>query len=514
MTLTSPHTKAEKEETNTMATVNIALAQVKQESNTFSPVLCELNDFLREGLYFGEEIIEHLGDKGEIGGFMERAKMEQMDFELFPILRARSTASGRIKQDVFEFFVERLKSGLEHIPPIDMLFLTLHGAAASEKEDDVEGALLQAARTVIGEQVPIVATFDHHANITRRIIENTTILVGYETQPHDLYGTGKIGADVMFSLLRGEYSPTVAWHKIPMVAPQDNFRTAAGPMKEWFDLARELEREPGVIKISLFPMQPWLDVLEAGWTTVVYTDNDPSLARRLSARLAEKAWELREAFWQFSRVAPEEIMKQVAEASEGPILVSDIADTVLGGAPGDSTCLLSAMLKQSISFPVLLPMYDPEVVDEAFAVGEGATLTTAIGGKKDNVFSKPVKVTGTVGKIAEGICIDIKERPYRRIKRGRTVILQVGSITILVGEDRGIGGVHPAVYRFFGINPEEAKMIVVKTGGNFQYFLPMSKDLILSDCPGMGQSDLRKFQWVRAPRPLYPIDSLEGWKAE
>jgi microcystin degradation protein MlrC len=299
-----------------------------------------------------------------------------------------------------------------------------------------------------------------------------------------------------------------------MVAPQDNFRTAAGPMKEWFDLARELESDPRVIKISLFPMQPWLDVQEAGWTAVVYTDNDPSLARQLSARLADKAWELREQFWKFERVAPEELLRQVAEASEGPILVSDIADTVLGGAPGDSTCLLHALLKQNYSFPVLLPMYDPEVVDRAFSVGEGNSLTTFLGGKRDNVFSKPVEVTGTVAALTEGMCIDIKERPYRRIKRGRTVILQVGSISLLVGEDRGIGGVHPDVYRYFGFEPENAKMIVVKTGGNFQYFTPICKDLILADCPGMGQSDLRNFTWNRAPRPLYPIDSLEKWKAE
>jgi microcystin degradation protein MlrC len=43
-------------------------------------------------------------------------------------------------------------------------------------------------------------------------------------------------------MLRGEIHPTVAWQKIPMITPQDQFLTSEGPMKEWFDLARQMAR--------------------------------------------------------------------------------------------------------------------------------------------------------------------------------------------------------------------------------------------------------------------------------
>jgi microcystin degradation protein MlrC len=61
-------------------------------------------------------------------------------------------------------------------------------------------------------------------------------------------------------------------------------------MKIWFDLAREMETRPGVISVSTYPMQPWLDVEEGGWASIVYTDNDPELADELAKELTRKVW--------------------------------------------------------------------------------------------------------------------------------------------------------------------------------------------------------------------------------
>ncbi len=69
--------------------------------------------------------------------------------------------------------------------------------------------------------------------------------------------------------------------KIPMIAPADRGSTDEPPMKEWFDAARRMERQPGVVAVSTFPVQPWLDVDELGWATAAITDGDPGLARRL-----------------------------------------------------------------------------------------------------------------------------------------------------------------------------------------------------------------------------------------
>ena len=79
-----------------------------------------------------------------------------------------------------------------------------------------------------------------------------------------------------------------------------------------------------------------------------------------------------------------------------------------------------------------------------------------------------------------------------------------------------MAGIHPDIYRHFGIEPAEAKIIVMKTGSNFQYYEPIMKELIRVDCPGVAQADLTKFEWVRAPRPIYPMDKdkMNSWEAD
>lgn len=501
--------------------MKIAIAQVKQETNTFSPVPCTLKDFEQSGLYYDTNFLDKMKGKAEIGAFLDVVEAEGIDIELIPILRAVGTAGGRVEAKALEFFEEKLVSGLKKALPLDGIFLSLHGAGCTEELDDMEGYLLSVIRKVVGQRVPIVVTLDHHANITKQMIELADLMVGYETQPHKPYETGKKGARLFLSLLKNKFTPTVSWEKIPLIVGyHERLNTAEGePMKEWFDLARELEKKPGVISISNFPMQPWMDIKEAGLSTVVYTDNKPELARQLASELANKAWKLRERFWKSDRLSSEEAIKYAVKAKEGSIILSDPADAVFGGAPGDSTCLLKEMLRQKISCTALIPMYDPEVCHQAVQAGKGSEITVKVGGKCDSIFSKPVEVRGKVTGISSGFEVDpTKGREYNPgpcsfITQRGTIVLEVGSIKLLISESRLMAGIHPDIYRHFGIEPAEAKIIVMKTGTNFQYYESIMKELMLVDCPGCSQADLTKFEWVRAPRPIYPMDKMDNWKA-
>jgi microcystin degradation protein MlrC len=96
---------------------------------------------------------------------------------------------------------------------------------------------------------------------------------------------------VLFRMVDGIMTPTVAMRKAPMITHQEQYLTRKPPMKVWFDLAREMETRPGVISVSTYPMQPWLDVEEGGWASIVYTDDDPELADELAKELTRKVWE-------------------------------------------------------------------------------------------------------------------------------------------------------------------------------------------------------------------------------
>lgn len=248
--------------------MRIAVAEIAQETDSFSPMVASLADFEAFGLYFGDEILERMRGVGPIGGFLQVAAEQDGPVELLSIVRAWGGAGGTITGETLGFLTERLLTGLKKSLPLDAIFLALHGAAASEKEDDVEGHVLSAVREVVGDGIPIAVCLDHHANITERMVACADVLIGHETQPHDPVATGRKTARVLFDILKGNIHPTVAWQKIPMITPQDQFLTTQGPMQEWFDLAREMERRPGVIDVSPYPMQPRLDVAEGGWAVV------------------------------------------------------------------------------------------------------------------------------------------------------------------------------------------------------------------------------------------------------
>lgn len=490
--------------------MRIAIASIGQETCSFTPTRTTVDTFAQYGLYEGAEILETMHDVGPIGGFFAAAQEENLDLTPLPLIRGWAGAAGPLTDDTLAFFEQKVIDGLRAVQPIDGFFFSLHGAAAAETRLDVEGALLAAARSVLGDDVPIIAPLDHHANITGRMIDLLDGLVGHRTQPHDPFNTGKLAAHLLFATLRGDVNPTMAWCNIPMLTHQEQFLTARGPMKRWFARAFEMEEQPGVLSVSPFPMQPWLDVPEGGWSTVVVTDGDSTLAQKLADELAQMAWAMRDEFWIFESIPPEEAVHRAENAAEGVVLLSDTGDSVFGGAPGDSTCLLKEMLRQEIASIALVPMVDPEVVEIAVQAGQGSEISVALGGKLASAYNQPIDVTARVAAIGGGrLHADIIG--LESFDAGRSVLLEMGPIHIVVSETEGVGGNHPIVYRQFGVEPAEAKMVVMKTASNFQCYADMTAEIIRVDTPGPTMSHLEQFAWQHMPRPIYPLDELAAW---
>ena len=297
-----------------------------------------------------------------------------------------------------------------------------------------------------------------------------------------------------------------------MITPQDQFLTAVGPMKVWFDRAREFERQPGVLDVSPYPMQPWLDVAEGGWAVVVHTDRDPELARRIAAEMAALAWSLRKEFWKSERVEPAEAVRQAVAAEDGLVILSDTGDSVYGGAPGDNTRLLRELLEQQVPCLSLVPVVDEQAVAAAMAAGVSARVTLKVGGRNDHQFSQPVTLQGRVAAISDGLTAEIPDRGICHL--GRTVLIECGAVCVVLLDNRSFAINHPLLYSHLGIDVAQAKMVVVKTASNFQFFAPWRKRLIRVDTPGTTQSNLSAFHWKRLPRPIDPFEEIVNWKPE
>jgi microcystin degradation protein MlrC len=127
-------------------------------------------------------------------------------------------------------------------------------------------------------------------------------------------------------------------------------------MKEWFDIARRFEDEGKALSISLFPMQPWLDVYEAGWSVVVVTDNNQIAAQEIAVELANHAWSKREHFMVLENMAVNDAIAFADDPKQGKVLLSDTGDSVLGGSSGDSTVILKALLEREMQHTALVPV--------------------------------------------------------------------------------------------------------------------------------------------------------------
>ncbi|MCC7421585.1 MAG: M81 family metallopeptidase [Planctomycetaceae bacterium] len=492
--------------------MRIAVAEIVQETGSFSPMAADLKDFEPYGLFFGDEIFERVPDAGPIGGFREIAAQQKTPVIQLPLVRAWGGAGGTITSATFDFLSRELSERLRAAMPVDAVFLSLHGAAASENEDDVEGSLLEDVRRIVGPTTPIVVAVDHHANITRRMVENANALIGHETQPHDPKETGRKAAGILFRMLNDGLRVTVAWQKIPMITPQDQFLTSQGPMKEWFDLARSMERRARVVDVSPYPMQPWLDVREGGWAVVVHTDNDLPLAQSLAAEMARAAWSRRAEFWRSERVAAADAVRQAATVDSGLVILSDTGDSVYGGAPGDSTVILSELVRQNVPTLTLVPLIDPHALEAALKTGVGSRFEAEVGARIDARYYKPVRIVGRVAAVSQGVTVELPERGVCDI--GRAALIEVGQVRLVLIEDRTFAINHPVLYWHLGLDVAAARGVVVKTASNFQFFAPWRTRLIRVDSPGMTQSDLTAFTWKRTPRPIYPFDPIENWKPE
>jgi microcystin degradation protein MlrC len=78
-----------------------------------------------------------------------------------PSNRVSADAFARICNETVADLRAALADGL------DGIYLDLHGAAVAQGADDAEGELLQRLRALAGPTLPIVASLDLHANVTR-----------------------------------------------------------------------------------------------------------------------------------------------------------------------------------------------------------------------------------------------------------------------------------------------------------------------------------------------------------
>src|SRR4051794_29256074 len=103
--------------------MRIAVAELAQETDSFSPLRAGVAEFESYGLFRGNEILERMRDAGPIGGFLEIAAEQPEKAELVPLLRAWAGAGGPIADAAFAQLRAELIDRLRAAGPVDAVFL-------------------------------------------------------------------------------------------------------------------------------------------------------------------------------------------------------------------------------------------------------------------------------------------------------------------------------------------------------------------------------------------------------
>lgn len=487
--------------------MRLAFALLSQETNTFNPVPSEVANFVTFGYHRGPDVVAASDRSPHVAGFLAGVAGSNPEsvVEVVPLVAANAVAGGRLSGPALAQLTDDLLVELHAAGSVDGVGLLLHGACVADGEDDVDGHLLAAVREVVGEEIPLVVGLDHHANLTRRMVRHATAIIGHRTQPHDTFETAALVADLLVRVVDGAASPTMSWRKLPLLSHVERFLTAEPPMATWFDRARAMELRPGVLHASPFPVQPWLDVDELGWSALVVTDGDRALAERCADELADLAWSLRDTFQEMDSLLPVDALAVAAERP-GLTVICDTGDSVRAGAAGDSPVLLAEVLRRG-GPRTLLTIVDPAAVARASLARVGETVEVRVGGVLSGMF-EPVLLRGTVRSIDDLILRPDDGFPLGEVIAGPTVVLDADVATVVLTTVAGVAGNHPVQFTQLGIDPAVYEAVVIKTATNSQHYRHLGTDVVRARTPGPSQTDLATLPWRTLPT-LHPFTQLE-----
>ena len=494
--------------------MRVVIAQMKHETNTYSPVPTPLSRFTAGGTVPLEGRAAYEAYKGTgsaIGAFIDLA--EEAGAEISIPVAANAWPSGPVEDAAYEHIVERICADVAQ--GCDAVLLDLHGAMVTQSHEDGEGELLRRLR-VINSDVPIGVALDMHANFYPAIAEHATAVAGYQTYPHiDMDGTGMRAGQAIFALLAGRAKPTMAWGNRPMLPHVMRQASEDEPNRRLQQRCIEMEKQ-GALCATVFVGFPHADIENAGLSAVVVTDGDVALARKLCDELLDIAWSEREKFvYEIEPLAQSmERACQLATnktAGSGPIVLLDHYDNCASGGTMDTMTVLGAILDAGLEDVAAFAIYDPAAVQRMIGAGIGAQVTVSLGGKLDmpsiGLKGMPREVTGLVRRISDGRYVN--RGPMARGERndmGPSVVLDTGKVEIVVISNH----VEPhdiAAFTAVGIDPMAKRFVMLKSRVHWRAGLGAMASAVV-ECAGTGvcTSDYSTLRFNKVRRPIYPLD--------
>lgn len=420
---------------------------------------------------------------------------------------------GEISKKDFQEILMQTRDNLASAGPFDGVVVFGHGAGITDDGLDADGPYLALVREIVGVDTPVVCILDFHANVSAEMVAAVDAIVAYRTNPHvDVADCAREAAIILCDLLSGVRTVR-AWCQLPMRVPQLSQLTREHePFGAAVNRAAEL-LDDGVLNISVlggFSLADTTDALAAVVVTAI--SSDEQLAKNVAHDVASTLWN--ERFRCRLTTTSLHDAVEIVKGNSQRWILSDGSDNPGGGAQGNTVHVLKALVEAGVDGVQSAVHIDAELVNEAWKAGVGAVIRAEFNrGQADEIsgeFSTDAEVlslsrgpfTPTTGVYA-GATLSV----------GRACALRIGGAVVGVGS-RKRQCADPDTMRHVGCNPEDARVIVVKSRGHFRAgfegFVP-DDHIIEVGAPGVATNDLGSVTWLNARTDVFPFVSDVEW---
>jgi microcystin degradation protein MlrC len=482
--------------------MRIAIAGFKHETNTFAPSKATWDDFVRGYSYSpmvsGNAVFKAVaGANIPVAGFI--AEAQKSGHTVVPITWCAASPSAHVTEDAFERIADMITAGIRQAWPVDAIYLDLHGAMVTEHLDDGEGELLRRVRAVVGDQIPVIASFDSHANITAQMVHHAEGLVGYRTYPHvDMAETGARAFAFLQRRFEGMPRPAVAVRRIPFLIPLCWQSTEIQPGKRLYAAIEGLESD-SVVSVSFATGFPAADFPECGPMVLAYgltqADADQAadtLADAVIAAESEFAGTLYDADQAAMRAM------EIAATARKPVVIADTQDNPGAGGDSDTTGILRALIRNGVKRAAIGLIVDKAAALAAHAAGVGNRIQIKLGGRSRIPGDSPLEAEFIVEAISDG-AFDATGPFFRgfHLNLGPSACLRIDDIRIVVASVK-VQMADQAMFRFVGIEPTAQAVLVLKSSVHFRAdFNAIAEEILICASPGPMVADTTQIPWKR-----------------
>ena len=329
----------------------VFIAGIFHETHSFTGDTTGLEGFV---IHRGAEILARRGDASQMDGFLS-AWPNAKAGRWCPAPSIPAARRGTVDHAVFETFWSEVKPVLEKAlaEGLDAIHLSLHGAMVTSACDDPEGELMARIRATPGaENLPMYCVGDLHGTMTPQDGRAVGLHDLLPRMPaHRRSSTARCcPPNLLARCLKTGVRPKHLVLVTPIVWPPTGTGTRDGPMRALEDAARRMEKEiPGVLAVNIVGGYAFSDVPYAGVAFSIITEGDEAAAQEGLRELAQIAWDMREGGipkqHDLDHGGARIQGQQLQFGGKGPVLLVEPSDNIGGGAPGDGTDVMRALLK-------------------------------------------------------------------------------------------------------------------------------------------------------------------------